>query len=356
MPEGANSVEWPVEQTRAAEAAARIFWPLGEHAPGEAAAADQGADLAALGRAGPLRAAELRAALRGAARRPQRNAHHPRRRAPGRARPAGRGRAGRARLDQLRNAPAMPLDPEARRVIGADPRDRPPAAAHPVPGGGARGLRQLAHRAATRAAGGGGGRGPVLPQPRRAGPPAALPRRRHGGGRRASLPAVHAWRRLGARRHRKPRPGVPRAGELRPVLRRFGRLPLGAGAQIPGRGGGQRRRAPLRRIRGGAAPHRPEAHRGGRRQRRRQPRRGAGPDGARRHGPRARLPVAALPVGGPRRHAGGAPALHRRLPARHRHHALVHRPLPRRAAAGARLARLAAARRRASPARRRPTS
>ena len=30
MPEGADSVEWPVEQTRAAEAAARIFWPLGD--------------------------------------------------------------------------------------------------------------------------------------------------------------------------------------------------------------------------------------------------------------------------------------------------------------------------------------
>ncbi|WP_043360092.1 alpha/beta fold hydrolase [Belnapia sp. F-4-1] len=29
MPEGANSVEWPIEQTRATEAAARIFWPLG---------------------------------------------------------------------------------------------------------------------------------------------------------------------------------------------------------------------------------------------------------------------------------------------------------------------------------------
>ena len=29
MPEGANSIEWPIEQTRAAEAAARIFWPLG---------------------------------------------------------------------------------------------------------------------------------------------------------------------------------------------------------------------------------------------------------------------------------------------------------------------------------------
>jgi pimeloyl-ACP methyl ester carboxylesterase len=29
MPVGANSTEWPIEQTRAAEAAARIFWPLG---------------------------------------------------------------------------------------------------------------------------------------------------------------------------------------------------------------------------------------------------------------------------------------------------------------------------------------
>ena len=27
--EGANSIEWPIEQTRASEAAARIFWPLG---------------------------------------------------------------------------------------------------------------------------------------------------------------------------------------------------------------------------------------------------------------------------------------------------------------------------------------
>jgi pimeloyl-ACP methyl ester carboxylesterase len=29
MPEGANSIEWPIEQVRASEAAARIFWPLG---------------------------------------------------------------------------------------------------------------------------------------------------------------------------------------------------------------------------------------------------------------------------------------------------------------------------------------
>ncbi|HET6197449.1 MAG TPA: alpha/beta hydrolase, partial [Acetobacteraceae bacterium] len=29
VPDGANSIEWPIEQTRANEAAARIFWPLG---------------------------------------------------------------------------------------------------------------------------------------------------------------------------------------------------------------------------------------------------------------------------------------------------------------------------------------
>ena len=29
MPDGVNSIEWPIEQVRAAEAAARIFWPLG---------------------------------------------------------------------------------------------------------------------------------------------------------------------------------------------------------------------------------------------------------------------------------------------------------------------------------------
>jgi pimeloyl-ACP methyl ester carboxylesterase len=29
VPEGANSVEWPIEQTRANEAAARYLWPLG---------------------------------------------------------------------------------------------------------------------------------------------------------------------------------------------------------------------------------------------------------------------------------------------------------------------------------------
>ena len=29
LPEGQNSPEWPIEQVRASEAAARIFWPLG---------------------------------------------------------------------------------------------------------------------------------------------------------------------------------------------------------------------------------------------------------------------------------------------------------------------------------------
>jgi pimeloyl-ACP methyl ester carboxylesterase len=28
-PEGANSIDWPIEMTRASEAAARAFWPLG---------------------------------------------------------------------------------------------------------------------------------------------------------------------------------------------------------------------------------------------------------------------------------------------------------------------------------------
>jgi len=28
-PEGTNSIQWPIEQTRASEAAARLFWPLG---------------------------------------------------------------------------------------------------------------------------------------------------------------------------------------------------------------------------------------------------------------------------------------------------------------------------------------
>ena len=30
VPEGANSIEWPIEQTRANEAAARLLWPLGD--------------------------------------------------------------------------------------------------------------------------------------------------------------------------------------------------------------------------------------------------------------------------------------------------------------------------------------
>jgi pimeloyl-ACP methyl ester carboxylesterase len=33
MPAGADPVEWPIEQTRAAEAAARVFWPLGNTRP-----------------------------------------------------------------------------------------------------------------------------------------------------------------------------------------------------------------------------------------------------------------------------------------------------------------------------------
>ena len=29
MPEGANAIEWPIQEARAAEASGRAFWPLG---------------------------------------------------------------------------------------------------------------------------------------------------------------------------------------------------------------------------------------------------------------------------------------------------------------------------------------
>ena len=72
-PEGANSPEWPIEQTRANEAAARAFWPLGNTQARKAPAADRGADPADLGRRGPHHAAQLRRPLRRRDRRAHRN-------------------------------------------------------------------------------------------------------------------------------------------------------------------------------------------------------------------------------------------------------------------------------------------
>ena len=56
-PEGANSIEWPIEQTRAAEAAARIFWPLGNTRIEKRLRLIQAPDAAAVGREGQDHAA-----------------------------------------------------------------------------------------------------------------------------------------------------------------------------------------------------------------------------------------------------------------------------------------------------------
>ena len=63
-PEGANSIEWPIEQVRANEAAARIFWPLGNTKIEKRLGLISRADPAAVGRAGPHHAAQLRRAFR----------------------------------------------------------------------------------------------------------------------------------------------------------------------------------------------------------------------------------------------------------------------------------------------------
>jgi pimeloyl-ACP methyl ester carboxylesterase len=58
-PEGANSIEWPIEQVRASEAAARIFWPLGNTRIEKRLGLIK-APTAAVGRAGSDYAAQLR--------------------------------------------------------------------------------------------------------------------------------------------------------------------------------------------------------------------------------------------------------------------------------------------------------
>ena len=61
-PDGANSVEWPIEMTRAAEAAARAFWPLGNTRLEKRLGLIAGADPDPVGRPGRRAAAQLRAA------------------------------------------------------------------------------------------------------------------------------------------------------------------------------------------------------------------------------------------------------------------------------------------------------
>jgi pimeloyl-ACP methyl ester carboxylesterase len=81
-PEGANSIEWPIEQVRANEAAARIFWP------------DQGTDAVAVGRARSDHAARLCGDFRPRHRRPHKRQNRRGGRTPCRVRQARRSSAG----------------------------------------------------------------------------------------------------------------------------------------------------------------------------------------------------------------------------------------------------------------------
>ena len=91
VPEGANSIEWPIEQTRAAEAAARIFWPLGNTKLEKRLPLIKAPTLLLWGEQDRIMPRSYAAAIASAHRRPGRDAHHSRRRPSGRTRPAGYG-------------------------------------------------------------------------------------------------------------------------------------------------------------------------------------------------------------------------------------------------------------------------
>ena len=111
------------------------------------------------------------------------------------------------------------------------------------------------------------------------GPAGPIPLRLYRGNGADEGPAaagarLFSRRRLGDRRPRKPRPGLPRPRQCHPVHRRLRRLSAGARAQVSGRRRGCHRRDALDRgqTRRASASMRAR-HRGRRRQRRRQPRR-----------------------------------------------------------------------------------
>ncbi len=109
VPEGANSVEWPIEQTRAVEAAARIFWPLGNTRLEKRLPLVKAPDPADLGRGRPGYAAQLRGAHRPGARRARGDPHHSRRRASGRTRQARYGGRRTSFLDGMNPCRSIPV-------------------------------------------------------------------------------------------------------------------------------------------------------------------------------------------------------------------------------------------------------
>ena len=101
-PEGANSPEWPIVQTRANEAAARAFWPLGNTRLEKRLPLIEAPTLLIWGERRPHHAAQLRRPLRRRDCRAHRNHHDPRRRPSRRTRQTRRGRRGNPALDGVR--------------------------------------------------------------------------------------------------------------------------------------------------------------------------------------------------------------------------------------------------------------
>ena len=195
-------VEWPIEQTRATEAAARIFWPLGNTRLEKRLKLIKAPTLLLWGEEDRIMPRSYADAHRRPARRAEtRSASSPA--------PAiwpnstSPDEVAAAILSWVGMIPCRSI-PVPQRVLDLIKElGRPPI--HDLTPAEAR-EASAKSRAVLQPepAGGGGGRGPDLPRP--AGPirAAALPRRRHRGGRGAALPAVPAWRRLGDRRPRQP--------------------------------------------------------------------------------------------------------------------------------------------------------
>ena len=106
-PEGANSPEWPIEQTRAAEAAARAFWPLGNTKLDKRLPLITAPTLLIRGAEDRIMPARLCRPVRRGDRRPDRNPYDPRRRPSGRTRQARRSRRGNPRLDRVNRRAAF---------------------------------------------------------------------------------------------------------------------------------------------------------------------------------------------------------------------------------------------------------
>ena len=100
-PEGQNSPEWPIEQVRAAEAAARIFWPLGNTKLEKRLPLIEAPTLLLWGEQDRIMPRSYADKFAGGDHGPDRNPGHPRRRPPRRTRQARRGRRRDPRMDTL---------------------------------------------------------------------------------------------------------------------------------------------------------------------------------------------------------------------------------------------------------------